>query len=118
MLLNIDISQVPAPLPTPRLTKVSTGISLLPPLSRKGYGPGLVILTPNSEDNLEIRSGVPSILRKWAEEGYTLVEIQENALSDRNAEEILKKAVLVLSRCDKCELKGSVGLVGEFQRIA
>ncbi|KUJ17600.1 NTF2-like protein [Mollisia scopiformis] len=111
MTLDIDTSKAPTPLPTPRLTKVSSRVSLLSPLSRQGSGPGLIILTSDSKDNLAIKQGVPSLLRKWAEEGYSVVEIQENALQNGKAEELLERAVSALSECEKCEPKGVVGLV-------
>ncbi|KAF8865638.1 hypothetical protein BDZ45DRAFT_701194 [Acephala macrosclerotiorum] len=107
----VNISEPPTPLPTPQLTKVSPGLSLLPPLSRRGTGPGLIILTLNVGDNLAIKKGVPSLLRKWAEEGYTVLDIQDSAFEHENAEELLKKAILTVSQCEQCEPKGSFGLV-------
>lgn len=75
-----DITKPPLPLPTTNLTDLEQGISLLQPLSRRGYGPGLVILVPDSEKSMSIIDRLPSQLIKWAEERYTVVEIQERAL--------------------------------------
>jgi carboxymethylenebutenolidase len=110
--MYVDISKPPPALPTTNLTSVSSGVSLLPPLSRIGTGPGIIILTPDSEENLVIKDGVPSPLRKWGEEGYTVVEIQEKAI--KSNKDVLKNAIVALSQCEKCEPKGVVGLVGRF----
>ncbi|POS69410.1 hypothetical protein DHEL01_v212194 [Diaporthe helianthi] len=105
-----DISKPPPPLPSPELSEVRPGVSLLRPLSRLGTGPGIIVLTPNYEDSLAINDGVPSPLVKWAEEGYTVVEIQARALRT-GAGHIIKAAIEVLRDCDKCEPKDQVGLV-------
>lgn len=100
----------PVPLPTPHLTEVGPGISLLEPLSRRGHGPGLVVLSPGSSSSgLTIDNGVPSPLMKWAEEGYTVVELLANAWT--NGQEPVSLALAELSRCERCQPKGQVGLV-------
>lgn len=107
-----DISKPPPPLPSPELTEVTPGVSLLRPLSRRGTGPGVIILTADYDDSLAIREGVPSPLVKWAEEGYTVVEIQARALSAGEGAQLIKSAVEALAGCEKCEPKDKVGLVG------
>jgi carboxymethylenebutenolidase len=114
--MYVDIDKPPPALPTPSLTSVSSGVSLLSPLSRNGTGPGIIILTPDSEENVAIKNGVPSPLRKWGEEGYAVIEIQEKAL--KTDKDVLKIAIGALSQCDKCEPKGVVGLVGQFVSIS
>lgn len=99
------------PLPTPHLSSVSTGISLLEPLSRRGRGPGLIILTPGDESpesSLEIKNYVPSPLIKWAEEGFTVVTIQQSALS--SPDKALQIAIDAIKQCDKCD-QTQIGLV-------
>lgn len=107
-----DISKPAPPLPSPELTEVKRGISLLRPLSRLGTGPGIIILTHDYKDSLAINEGVPSPLVKWAEEGYAVIEIQSTALS-ANEGHIIKLAIETLRDCDKCEPKDKFGLVGE-----
>ncbi|KAJ5652993.1 NTF2-like protein, partial [Penicillium longicatenatum] len=102
-----------SPLPTPQLTTPRPGLSLLPPLSRLGTGPGLILLVPkigSFDDKLKIEDGVPSPLLKWAEEGYTVVEIEQNAL-ETNAHEALLQAIETIISCDRCEPKNAIGLV-------
>ncbi|ROV95727.1 hypothetical protein VMCG_07623 [Cytospora schulzeri] len=105
-----DISKPPPPLPSPELTEIMPGVSLLRPLSRRGTGPGMIILTSNYEDPLAIIEGVPSPLVKWAEEGYTVVEIQARALQTGKGH-LIKGAVEQLEGCEKCEPKDQIGLV-------
>ncbi|KAJ4395877.1 hypothetical protein N0V93_000091 [Gnomoniopsis smithogilvyi] len=105
-----DITKPAPPLPSPQLTEVKPGVALLPPLSRRGTGPGIIILTCDYEDSLAIKDGVPSPMIKWAEEGYTVVEIQSRALSGAT-EDVLSLALHTLTTCEKCEPKDKVGLV-------
>lgn len=107
-----DITKPPPPLPSPELTEVMPGVSLLRPLSRRGTGPGMIILTSDYDDPLAIKDGVPSPLVKWAEEGYAVVEIQARALGAGQGN-LIKSAVETLNKCDKCEPKDKVGLVGQ-----
>ncbi|RMZ77576.1 hypothetical protein DV737_g4261, partial [Chaetothyriales sp. CBS 132003] len=104
-----DISKPPAPLPHPRPKEVQPGVTLLPPLSRRGHGPGLIILTENSTGKLDIQDGVPSALIKWAEEGYSVVEIQ--ALGLEHAQSTIRQAVEALKQCEDCDIKDKFGLV-------
>lgn len=115
-----DISKPPRPLPTPQLETLRPGLSLLPPLLRKGdQGPGLIILCPDSESTdgpVSIAEGVPSPLLKWAEEGYTVVEICLSALSGSTpASDVLGDAVAALAQCQKCAPQGKVGLVCKWR---
>lgn len=107
-----DITKPPPPLPTTQLTELEPGLSILLPLSRRGDGPGLLVLVPDTDKPLAIVDGVPSQLIKWAEEGYTVVQIQKRALI-AGAPEALAKAIQALERCDKCTPKEKIGLVGE-----
>ncbi|KAH7245683.1 hypothetical protein BKA59DRAFT_527506 [Fusarium tricinctum] len=105
-----DISKPPAPLPQASPKSIGEGITLLPPLSRQGHGPGLIILHSNSDKHLEIIEGVPSALIKWAEEGYAVVEIQAKAF-ERDASEVLGDALKALKSCDKFEADNEIGLI-------
>lgn len=108
-MLYADISQPPARLPQTQLTELQSGVSLLAPLSRRGHGPGIILLTANSTDQLSIREGVPSASVKWAEEGFAVVEIQATALAAGTA--VLKTAFSALKECEKCDKTDKIGLV-------
>ena len=105
-----DISKPPAPLPQAKPQAIADGITLLPPLSRLGHGPGLVILHPDSDKHLEIIKGVPSVLVKWAEEGYAVVEIQARALKG----DVLRTAVEALRGCEGFVKDSKIGLICEY----
>jgi carboxymethylenebutenolidase len=106
---SIDIP--PKPLPIAQSKELAPGLSILPPLSRKGSGPGIIILVPDSTAKLLIEDGIPSPSLKWAEEGYTVVEIRESALT-ADPRNLFGRAIQELAQSDTCEPKGSVGLVG------
>lgn len=112
-----DITQPPKPLPTPQLKAVRPGVSLLPPLSRRGHGPGLVVLAPSSGDLLKIEDGVPSVLIKWAEEGYTVVQIDASAFKEGDSKDVLREALETMQQCDKYD-EGNIGLVSKARMIS
>jgi carboxymethylenebutenolidase len=103
----------PEPLPEVKLSEITNGVSLLEPLSRRGHGPGLIILPHESiseQQQLAIEEGVPSPMIKWAEEGYAVVEIRQEALGQ--PKEALATALNALKDCSSCDHTDAVGLVG------
>ncbi|KAF9890676.1 hypothetical protein FE257_005542 [Aspergillus nanangensis] len=99
----------PTPLPVPQAKQLEPGLSLLPPLSRRGYGPGMIVVVPDDAPQaISIDDGVPAPALKWAEESYTVVEIRESAL-DRAG--LLGRAIEELARYEQCTPKDVVGLV-------
>lgn len=106
-----DISKPPKPLPSATLQTIRPGISLLAPLTRRGHGPGLIVLSADSDTPVHIAEGVPSPLMKWSEEGYAVVEIQSRALGEGD---VLADALAALSKCEQCQPKEKVGLVCTF----
>ena len=109
-----DITKPPPPLPTTQSTEIKPGLSIVLPLSRRGHGPGLIVLVPDTEQSLAIIDGVPSQLIKWAEEGYTVIEIQRQALIT-GGREVLVEAARALESCEKCDTKDKVGLIGNIK---
>lgn len=106
-----DITKPPPPLPKVELKQLDLGVSILSPLVRRGNGPPLIVLSADNDDSTTIVEGVPSLLIKWAEEGYTVVEIQLQALA-KDAASILKRSIEALRDHPKCEPKEKIGLVG------
>jgi carboxymethylenebutenolidase len=101
------------PLPTAKPIEYGPKQTLLPPLSRRGTGPGLIVVLPESGSfpapgNTKIENGVPSVLTKWAEEGYAVVELQAGLSSFKSA---ISSALNELRKCAVCEPKEHVGLV-------
>ncbi|OAQ65406.2 lea domain-containing protein [Pochonia chlamydosporia 170] len=106
-----DISKPPPPLPSPKLAELDSGIHILNPLSRRGDGPGIILLTLDYADQLTITNGVPSPIMKWAEEGYVVVEVQQSAL-ERDCGKAIAVAIKAIAAHDKCN-SSKVGLVGK-----
>lgn len=100
--------------PRTTLKKIASHITLLEPLSRRGQGPGLVILVQESgliddASTTRIERGIPSPLMKWAEESYTVVEITQLALEHEPS--ALKLALAELARCHTTVPKHAVGII-------
>lgn len=100
--------------PQTTLKKITLNVTLLQPLSRRGQGPGLVILVKESgliEDTstTRIERGIPSPLMKWAEESYTVVEITQHALEHESS--ALGSALAALEACQTTVPKNSVGII-------
>lgn len=108
-------------LPDTRVEEVSEGITLSHPLSRRGHGPGFIVVVPSTgvagPNELLIKGGTPSPIMKWAEEGFVTVEITEAALSASS--DAVAKAVAAIKACSSTEAANTavsadgVGLIGE-----
>jgi carboxymethylenebutenolidase len=105
-------------LPSAELKELAPGVSLLPPLTRRGYGPGLIIILPNGTPSYKERGtlcedGIPPPLLKWSEEGFAVVQILETALEQvETTEELFALAISALKNCPECHEEDGVGLVG------
>lgn len=109
-----DISKPPKTLPQPNPQEIRPGLALQTPLLRsRENGPGIITLVPDVVDKTRTHlEGVPSLLIKWAEEGYVVAEIQASALTAD--QEVLQHAVAALKRCERCEGTDRIGLVGTY----
>lgn len=54
-------------LPSAQPITLSVNATLQPPLSRRGHGPGLILLTESSSDSFKNETLDPLPLQKWAE---------------------------------------------------
>lgn len=61
--------------------------------------------------NLKIENGIPSALIKWAEEGYTVIELQSSATTSKEIGASISEALKQLSKCTACQPKDVIGLV-------
>lgn len=108
-----DISKPPAPLPSAKLQVLKPGISLQPPLTRLGSGPGLIILTSDEiyDERVAQRDDAPTAVLKWAEEGYTVVQVSAAAVGSSDIKTVFEEALKALEQCDSCQPKDKIGLV-------
>ncbi|KAI1259694.1 hypothetical protein F5Y18DRAFT_289746 [Xylariaceae sp. FL1019] len=121
-----DKEDVIVPLPSAPLVNLATNATLQPPLSRRGYGPGLIIITPNppppdhAKKQRIISTVNPGSLdplpqKKWAEEGYAVVQIEfedgKQASDDWSIEVGLGCAIAALQKLDRCDVNETFALI-------
>jgi carboxymethylenebutenolidase len=98
----------PVSLPSAKQIPINDAITLQPPLSRRGTGPGLLILVPGSVDlNGHEKTLDPPPLQKWAEEGYAVAQI----ISNSDIKSSISKAIKELSDLQECEPISKIGLI-------
>jgi carboxymethylenebutenolidase len=75
-------NEIPVPLPCEPRIQLAPNVLIQPPLSRRGFGPGLVLLLPDippappiGEETPTTEQIDPEPVQKWAEEGYTILAI-------------------------------------------
>lgn len=113
--MSSDTSHPVPPLPRPKMRSHGSDTLLFSPLSRRGHGPGLIILVPDYEGSpLVPQNGVPSCLWKWAEEGYAVVEISSTAFTQ--SDDPLKSVPSLFEDCKECDDTGKIGLIGAFHQ--
>lgn len=109
------------PLPSAPSVPLAPNASLQPPLSRRGHGPGIIILDPGYE-----LPALPSAVSasepidpppqyKWAEEGYAVVRVairSDAGPDDWDAKRGVEGAVAGLRSLDECDLKDKFALLG------
>jgi carboxymethylenebutenolidase len=107
-----EATPLSAPHSYPEPQAISPQITLQAPLSRRGKGPGLILvldtsaLIDKSEKHLD-----PPPLQKWAEEGFAVVQLVVPGKVEDGGEFPLKKALEILKGCEACEFDKGVGLI-------
>ena len=106
----MDKEETPVPLPSAASVQLAPNLTLQPPLTRRGHGPGLIILLPNTIYHLESESLDPKPLQKWAEEGYAVVEVvaQDTEFDFARDVKIGIEALVALKECDETEKLGLI----------
>ncbi|KAH8599913.1 dienelactone hydrolase [Bisporella sp. PMI_857] len=110
----MDIEETPVHLPSAPAVQIAQNITLQPPLTRRGHGPGLIIVLP---DNFKLVDGPspldPQPMQKWAEEGYSVLQIRvPNDPPSWNFTSDLERGVTALEQLPSCDDKGSYGCIG------
>lgn len=123
-MAGMDDHDLPGLQDLPNAPKVTLApnASVQPPLSRRGHGPGLIVVDPSydlpylpsAEPPSKTLDPVPQY--KWAEEGYAVVRI---AISSDLGDDIwtltnggLAKAIGSLQELDTCDSKDKFALIG------
>lgn len=99
--------------------QISSHITLQAPLSRRGHGPGLVLVLDHyaplnkSDKNLD-----PPPMQKWAEEGYAIAQILVPAKPDEDGTEFpIEKAMKALMQMPECDFRDGIGVIRTFSQI-
>ncbi len=70
-------------LPSAKPISVTADITLQPPLSRRGEGPGLLVIVPKNYTVWDVGVANKTLdaepLQKWAEEGFAVAEVKAEA---------------------------------------
>jgi carboxymethylenebutenolidase len=106
-------------LPSAKPIPLATNVTLQPPLSRCGKGPGLLILVSKEYKGVgeDIGSSTldPEPLQKWAEEGFAVVEVRIGRTgSSENAQEAFDIGLDALRKSPECTFDDRVGVVGKL----
>ncbi|KAF2013332.1 dienelactone hydrolase-like protein [Aaosphaeria arxii CBS 175.79] len=99
--------------------KVSPHLTIQPPLSRRGHGPGLILVADHyaSLDESDKHLDPPPLV-KWAEEGYAVAQVLIPGKTDEDGSEFpLKRAVEELRKLESCDDGGGFGLISYLTRV-
>ncbi|KAI1849745.1 hypothetical protein JX266_004694 [Neoarthrinium moseri] len=101
------------PLPSAKVVGVASNAFVQPPLSRRGHGPGIVIVdagVPSAESSDTID---PLPQKKWAEEGYAVARItyQKDIQAEWAIDSALEKAADALANLESCDTKDKFALI-------
>lgn len=117
-------SEIPVALPSAPLITLASNVSLQPPLSHCGKGPGLLVVlppapidgTPEAQQH-EKKPLDPPPAYKWAEEGYAVLEmvVERNAGGAWDLERTLSEGVQKLQGLEECEGE-QIGVIGMLLR--
>jgi carboxymethylenebutenolidase len=110
-----DHEETPVPLPSAKAVQLGPNLTLQPPLSRRGQGPSLIIVTSG---DLSFESPPdcldPSPLQKWAEEGFVVLEVTLPTAADTTTFGAdLKRGIEALLAHPTCDQTKKIGLIGE-----
>lgn len=118
-----DKEETPVPLPSAPVIRLAGNATLQPPLTRRGHGPGLIIILPGDpnvpkeqQDGRNPKTLDPLPQKKWAEEGYAVVQLsfgnEEAGTEGWDIETAFDGAIAALTTLETCDVKDRFGLVG------
>ena len=110
----MDVEETPVPLPSAPSRSLGSNLTVQPPLSRRGHGPGLLIICPDHTPLNRAQNTLdPPPLQKWAEEGYAVVQVGVPIREDQGSlKEALQKGIDALTSLEECDVKDKYGLIG------
>jgi carboxymethylenebutenolidase len=116
MDVSSDISN-PVLLPYPKSVQLGPNVVLQPPLSRRGYGPALLIITPGeytvNDPKASQKTLDPEPLKKWAEEGFAVAELKVGS-DFQIFLDVRDSAIQALKSLPECTYDGRVAVIGKL----
>jgi carboxymethylenebutenolidase len=108
-------NEQPLPIPAEETINVIPGITLLPPRTRRGYGPGMIMFLPplglpteNCPTPLD-----PPPPTKWAEEGFAiLAAIVDNGDDAASVKRVLEIGAKALLEREDVDVRDKIGILG------
>ncbi|WVQ78500.1 hypothetical protein IAT38_000586 [Cryptococcus sp. DSM 104549] len=100
-------NEVEVPLPSEPRVSLASNVIVQPPLTRRGYGPALVLLMPNIPDAPPIGDATPTTeqidpepVQKWAEEGFAVLAVfaSKGGAGEWSVEQALEKGLPELKK--------------------
>lgn len=103
------------PLPSAPLRTWAPNVVLQPPLTRRGSGPGVILLLPDAS-TLKIKTGLrpldPEPVQKWAEEGFAVAGIAQSDLEPSALTSSLEQAVNGLLALTELDTRDKFAIIG------
>lgn len=107
-------SEQPVTLPDAPTRRINEALSIQPPLSRRGHGPGLVLFLSNETSSAGGDKPLdPEPVQKWAEEGFAVAFVTVYPTID--VQQILAEAARALIDLgDTLDISDKFGVIGEL----
>ncbi|OTB02826.1 hypothetical protein M426DRAFT_264062 [Hypoxylon sp. CI-4A] len=97
---------------------VNSSLRILAPLSRRGHGPGLLILADVELDlGKHEKTLDPPPLYKWAEEGFAVAQLRVAKGEGSSIHERLRLALSELSKLSSCDQTERIGVVAYLAHL-
>lgn len=106
-------SEQAVPLPGAPIRQVNEVLSIQPPLSRRGHGPGLLLFLSDDVSVAQDRKPLdPGPVQKWAEEGFAVAFAVASSRTD--VHQILTDAATALVDLgETLDIRDKFGVIGE-----
>lgn len=100
------------------MAQVNEKLTTAAPLSRRGHGPGLILLVDAELDLSKHEKTLdPPPLYKWAEEGFAVAQLRLTASGGDTIRDDLHLALSELSKLSSCDQKDKIGVISEQAKI-